>query len=92
MKELTHSKAISSKPKSVNSAAQKCVTAVKSNVSDVKTIKADEAPSPAISDVCPSLTDSSLASCGAKLLDSKRRKRKKPGPKVSVDKSVSSLA
>ncbi|KAL2920923.1 Ribonuclease P protein subunit rpr2 [Bienertia sinuspersici] len=102
-KEITGSKATSSKPKSAKPATPKCATAEKSNVSivktdeiveksDVKTDKASEAPSSLISEVSSSPKDSSLATSGAKLLDSKRRKRKKPGPKETAGESMVSSA
>ncbi|XP_021765692.1 uncharacterized protein LOC110730218 [Chenopodium quinoa] len=139
MKDLTPSKPISSKPKSVISAKKsktnisnvkigkeeiskvitakaneenlnKVITAKaneeklnkditdkgdKENFSKVITDEATEAPAPAISNVCSSLTDaptSSLAESGAKLLDSKRRKRKKPGLKRSTEETMVSSA
>ncbi|XP_010666853.2 uncharacterized protein LOC104883970 [Beta vulgaris subsp. vulgaris] len=95
MKDLFPSRASSSKSKLVTSAAKKCPTTAKTNISDVKSDVANEASSPAISNVCSTLTDSpnsSLANSGAKLLDGKRRKRKKTGLKGSADETVASSA
>ena len=73
---------------STNSASQTCIVE-KSNPSDVN--KTAEVPSPAVSNTGISLSvtqSSSLANSGAKLLDSKKRKRKKPEPKKSADEKL----
>lgn len=88
MRDLTPSRACSSKPKPLKSVE-------KSNVGNVETDKANEATSPAIINVCSSLKDSptsAVAESGAKLLDSKRRKRKKPGLKGLTDEALVSSA
>lgn len=76
-----------------DSTVQKCEDAEKSDVNKVASYVAIETRSPLISHTCSSisLTDAPptpLAMTGAKLLDSKRRKRKKPGPKESADESL----
>lgn len=88
MKDLVPSKASSLKPKTVNS------TVEKSNLSKVKNEKINKAPPPAeVSNACTS-TDgptSSLVKSDVKLLDSKKRKRKKPELKgLAEDKLATS--
>ncbi|KNA21902.1 hypothetical protein SOVF_038900 isoform A [Spinacia oleracea] len=97
VKKSNFSNVKTDKPSEENNSTVKTEKENEKNFSNVETDKANEAPSPspAITNICSSVTDnptSSLAESGVKLLDSKRRKRKKPGLKASTEENQVSSA
>ncbi|KAL9242817.1 hypothetical protein vseg_016781 [Gypsophila vaccaria] len=87
VKEIAPSRAVSSKNESVTSAVQKDNTIERSSTVDASMNTRNATPSLAVSNTVDSLTESPASSL-ATLLDSKKRKRKKPGPKGSDDKAL----
>lgn len=77
-----------SKLKTGNPSAQRSDDAEKSNTNEVEDLEAIETPSPSTGNINGSLTNNNQATSGAKLLDSKRSKRKKVGPKGLNDQTL----